>query len=111
MGNINLQVTNSCGTTTGGTGVDQTGCRPAPNAALYPNPARETVAVRVDNADAAHPVTVRLFDGHDQPRAEQTSNGATSLQFSTAQLPAGLYFVHILRGRQVLSRQQLQIEK
>ena len=87
------------------------GQRPAPTAALYPNPATSTVAVRVDNADAAHPVTVRLFDGHGQPRAEQTSTGATSLQFSTAQLPAGLYFVHILRGRQVLSRQQLRIEK
>ena len=54
---------------------------------------------------------MRLFDGHGQPRAEQTSTGATSLQFSTAQLPAGLYFVHILRGRQMLSRQQSQIEK
>ena len=83
----------------------------APTAALYPNPARETVAVHIDNADATHPVTVRLCDGYGRPCAEQTSTGATSLQFSTAQLSAGLYFVHILQGRQVLSRQQLRIEK
>ncbi len=80
-------------------------------AALYPNPARETVDVHVENADAAHPVTVRLFDSYGQPRAEQTSTGAATVRLKTDQLPAGLYFVHILRGQQVLSRQQLRIEK
>lgn len=54
---------------------------------------------------------MRLFDAYGQPRAEQTSRGETTLRLSTAQLPTGLYFVHILRGREVLSRQQLQIEK
>ncbi len=80
-------------------------------AALYPNPARETVDVQVTNATAAHPVTVRLFDGYGRPRAEQTSTGAASVRLATDKLPAGLYFVHVLRGAEVLSRQQLRIEK
>jgi hypothetical protein len=83
----------------------------APTATLYPNPAKETVDVHVENADAAHPVTVRLFDGYGRARAEQTSTGAASVRLTTDKLPAGLYFVHILRGREVLSRQQLRIEK
>ncbi|GAB3861244.1 hypothetical protein GCM10028822_40420 [Hymenobacter terrigena] len=85
--------------------------RAAPTATLYPNPARETVDVHVENADAVHPVTVRLYDGYGRPRAEQTSTGAASVRLATDKLPAGLYFVHILRGKEVLSRQQLRIEK
>lgn len=81
-----------------------------PTATLYPNPAKETVDVHVDNADAAHPVTVRLFDAYGRPRAEQISSGA-AVRLATDKLPAGLYFVHILRGKEVLSRQQLRIEK
>lgn len=80
-------------------------------AALYPNPAKETVDVHIDNATAAQPVTVRLFDSHGQARAEQTSTGAASARLATDKLPAGLYFVQILRGQKVLSRQQLRIEK
>jgi len=82
-----------------------------PTAALYPNPARETVDVHVDNASAAQPVTVRLFDSYGQLRAEQTSTAAATVRLKTDQLPTGLYFVHILRGKAVLSRQQLRIEK
>ena len=85
----------------------------APTATLYPNPARETVDVHLEQADAsaAAPVTVRLFDGYGRARAERTSHGETTVRLPTEALPAGLYFVHILRGRQVLSRQQLRIEK
>lgn len=79
-------------------------------ATLYPNPAKETVDVHLENADAA-PVTVRLFDSYGQARTEQTSHGETTLRLNTEKLPTGLYFVHILRGQQVLSRQQLRIEK
>lgn len=111
LGDITLQVSNACGTTTGGTSIDQTGCRPAPTAALYPNPARETVDVHVTNATPAAPVTVRLFDAYGRPRAEQTSTGQETVRLKTDQLPAGLYFVHLLRGPEVLSRQQLRIEK
>ena len=84
---------------------------PAPIATLYPNPAKETVDVHIENADATQPVTVRLFDGYGQPRAEQVSTGAATVRLKTDHLPAGLYFVHILRGSKVLSRQQLRIEK
>jgi len=111
LGDITLQVSNACGTTTGGTSIDQTGCRPAPTAALYPNPARETVDVHVTNATPAAPVTVRLFDAYGRPRAEQTSTGQETVRLKTDQFPAGLYFVHLLRGTEVLSRQQLRIEK
>ncbi|HEX8506760.1 MAG TPA: T9SS type A sorting domain-containing protein [Hymenobacter sp.] len=87
----------------------------APNspttATLYPNPAKETVDVHVENADATRPVTVRLFDSYGQARAEQISRGAETVRLVTNKLPAGLYFVHILRGKEVLSRQQLRIEK
>ena len=79
-------------------------------AALYPNPAKETVDVHIENASPDAPVTVRLFDGYGRPHAEQTSTGAASVRLATDKLPAGLYFVHILRGREVLSRQQLRIE-
>ena len=82
-----------------------------PTAALYPNPARETVDVQTTGASAAQPVTVRLFDALGQPRAEQRSTGEAQVRLSTDKLPAGLYFVHILRGKEVISRQQLRIEK
>ena len=87
--------------------------RPAPTAALYlyPNPAHATVDVHVENATPAAPVTVRLFDAYGRPRAEQTSTGPETVRLKTDQLPAGLYFVHLLRGTEVLSRQQLRIEK
>lgn len=100
-------------------GNPYSGCQPfrvasggtGATASLYPNPARETVDVHIENASAAAPVTVRLFDSYGQPRTEQTSHGETTLRLNTEKLPTGLYFVHILRGQQVLSRQQLRIEK
>ncbi|MDO7885950.1 T9SS type A sorting domain-containing protein [Hymenobacter cheonanensis] len=83
-------------------------------ATLYPNPAREAVEVHLSpgsaaSASAKNPITVRLFDGQGRPRAEQQSHGEQVLRLKTDKLPAGLYFVHIMRGQQVLSRQQLKI--
>lgn len=82
--------------------------------ALYPNPATNSVAVHLSQATTtkakAAPVTVRLFDAYGQPRAEQTSHGEAVLHLSTQQLPAGLYFVHLVRNGAVLARQQLKIE-
>jgi len=69
------------------------------------------VDVHIENVDTAQPITVRLFDSLGQPRAEQTSVGQETVRLRTAELPAGFYFVHILRGKEVLSRQQLRIEK
>ena len=114
---ISYAFANDCNTTGNRPSATRTGeCRPraradaGTTATLYPNPAKETVDVHLENADAA-PVTVRLFDSYGQPRTEQTSHGETTLRLNTEKLPTGLYFVHILRGQQVLSRQQLRIEK
>ncbi len=62
-------------------------------------------------ASPAEPVMVRLFDAQGQPRAEQRSHGERVLRLKTDKLPTGLYFIHILRGQKVLSRQQLRIEQ
>ncbi|WP_201977505.1 T9SS type A sorting domain-containing protein [Hymenobacter rubidus] len=112
-GSINITATNSCGSTSASRYVvGPCGNRPAPAmTTLYPNPATESVDVHIENADAAQPVTVRLFNSYGQPRAEQTSTGAATVRLATDNLPAGLYFVHILRGKEVLSREQLRIEK
>ena len=113
MGNVIAQVEQDYDEISG----DGVGCpfynRTAkPTATLYPNPAKEMVDVHIENAaDATHPIIVRLFDSYGRPRVEQTSIGAASVRLTTDKLPAGLYFVHILRGQEVLSRQQLRIEK
>ena len=109
--NVTCTGTDECGQQVTGSVSIAVGNAFRSTAALYPNPAKETVDVHVENASAAHPVTVRLFDGYGRPRAEQTSTGAASVRLATDKLPAGLYFVHILRGQQVLSRQQLRVEK
>ena len=80
-------------------------------ATLYPNPAQSTVDIHLENADVTQPITVRLFDGYGQLRAEQTSASQTMMRLRIAHLPAGLYFVHILRGQEVISRQQLEVTK
>ena len=109
--NVTCTGTDECGQQVTGSVSIVVGNAFRSTAALYPNPAKETVDVHVENATAAHPVTVRLFDGYGRPCAEQTSTGAASVRLATDKLPAGLYFVHILRGQQVLSRQQLRVEK
>ncbi|WP_151087118.1 T9SS type A sorting domain-containing protein [Hymenobacter baengnokdamensis] len=84
-------------------------------AALYPNPATDAVEVHLTAATttsaATAPLTARLFDAYGQPRAEQTSHGEAVLRLSTRQLPAGLYFVHLVRKGTVIGRQQLRIER
>ena len=82
-----------------------------PTIFLYPNPARESVDVHVENVDAVQYITVRLFDSLGRLRVERMSAGQGTIQLLTAQLPAGLYFVHILHGQEVLGRQQLRLEK
>ncbi|MGI4759090.1 MAG: T9SS type A sorting domain-containing protein [Janthinobacterium lividum] len=83
---------------------------PVATAALYPNPAHETVDVHVENAMLDQPFTVRIFNSQGQLRIEQASTDAGTMHLKTDRLAPGLYFVHILRGREVLSRQQLKIE-
>lgn len=83
---------------------------PQPTATLYPNPADKSVDVYITNAtESTTPYTVRLFDSYGRQRAEQVSKGEKAIRLKTDHLPAGLYFVHILQGTQVLSREQLKI--
>jgi hypothetical protein len=113
-GTLTLTATNLCGSTSSTRTVYTPNCRsaaPAATAALYPNPARETVDVHTSDASPGQPITVRLFDAYGRPRAEARSTGQPTVRLATDRLPAGLYFVHILRGTEVLSRQQLRIEK
>ena len=113
-GHIEITAHNSCGTSSVSALDVITPCGDNGFAAtIYPNPARESVNVHFTrgHADAAHPVTVRLYDGYGQLRAEQTSTSAATMRLRTIQFPTGLYFVHILYGGQVLIRQQLRIEQ
>lgn len=80
-------------------------------ATLAPNPAREGVDVHIEHADPAQPLTVRLFDSYGQLRAEQTATNQKLLHLRTDKLPAGLYFVQLLQGQQVLQRLPLQVDK
>lgn len=61
-------------------------------------------------ASTEQPVAVRLFDAQGTLRAEGQSTGAPQVRLATASLPEGLYYVHLVRGSEVLSRQQLRIE-
>ena len=115
-GYIALTAANSCGTSGTRTLTVTTPCGSgmravAARATLYPNPATSSVDVHLDNADAAHPVTVRLFDGYGRPCAEQASRGEATLRLRTGHLPAGLYYVHLLQGGRVVKREPLQLEK
>jgi hypothetical protein len=82
---------------------------PAPVATLYLNPATSSVDVHVDDANAARPVTVRLFDSYGRPCAEQASRGERRL--NTEKLPAGLYYVHLVQDGKVVKREQLKVVK
>ncbi|MDQ2770917.1 MAG: T9SS type A sorting domain-containing protein, partial [Bacteroidota bacterium] len=91
-GSFTLTATNNCGAASRNNSVSYPQCAGlSATATLYPNPANETVDVHIDNPEAAQPVTVRLFDGYGQLRAEQVSRGEATLRLKTDQLPAGLY--------------------
>ncbi|GAB3574070.1 T9SS type A sorting domain-containing protein [Hymenobacter daeguensis] len=107
---VTMDIHNDCGDSQAMLYVTVQDC-PARKATvtLYPNPARETVDVHIENASAATPFTVRLFDGYGRACAEQTSRGEATLRLNTEKLPAGLYFVHLLQGGKVVKREQLQI--
>ena len=86
-----------------------TGCRPA--AGAYPNPATTALTVnRPATAAATGPLTVRLYDAMSQERAGGTL-AADAATLNTAALPAGIYYLHILDGKQVLHREQIRIER
>jgi cellulose biosynthesis protein BcsQ len=84
--------------------------QPAPAATIYPNPAHESLYVHLENVDTARPTAVRLFDGQGRLALEQSSKGDATIKVKVNKLPPGLYFVHVLRGSEVLTRQQLRLE-
>ena len=81
-----------------------------PTVSIYPNPAHESLYVRLENVDTARPTTVRLFDGQGRLALEQSSKGDATIKVKVNKLLPGLYFVHVLRGSEVLTRQQLRLQ-
>ena len=75
-----------------------------PTASIYPNPAHESLYVRLENVHTACPTTVRLFDGQGRLALEQSSKGDATIKVKVNKLLPGLYFVHVLRGSEVLTR-------
>jgi hypothetical protein len=83
------------------------GCRTAGGA--YPNPS--TSSLTVDRPAEASPdaaLTVRLFDAMSQERAGGTLT-TQPLLLDLSALPAGIYYLHIMDGTQVLSREQIEV--
>lgn len=82
---------------------------------LYPNPATDEVLIQAsregsERSQNAAPTTIQVHDSYGKLRLEQTGAGASTMRLRTHKLPAGLYFLTILHGKEVMSRQQLQIE-
>ncbi|MDO7887508.1 T9SS type A sorting domain-containing protein [Hymenobacter cheonanensis] len=81
-----------------------------PTVSIYPNPAHESVYVHLENVDTARHTTVRLFDSQGRLALELSSKGEATIKVKVNKLLPGLYFVHVLRGSDVLTRQQLRLE-
>ena len=79
----------------------------------YPNPADATLTVErpVDSnpANDHDPLTVRLLDSMSQVRGTATLTDAPQT-IDTSALPAGIYYLHIANGTQVVVREQIQVE-
>ena len=81
----------------------------------YPNPAHDELTVRLAgnpgaSATATGQAQVTLYNGQGRAVRQQTAAiGATDLRLSTADLPAGLYYVIIRQDGQT-ERQQLEIQ-
>ena len=123
-GSFTLTVRNDCGATANDVDVEYPPCTgPVVVYRLTPNPATDEVVVQPDSAPAttsaraaaASPgapagiATVRVYDSYGRLRLEKSGHGAASLRLRVDTLPAGLYVVHVLHGRNQVSRQQLQL--
>ncbi|GAA4031862.1 hypothetical protein GCM10022409_15150 [Hymenobacter glaciei] len=51
----------------------------------------------------------QVCDSYGRLRLEHAGHGTASLRLRVDKLPAGLYVVHVLHGRNQVSRQQLQL--
>ena len=79
-------------------------------ASIYPNPVHESLYVDLENADTSRPTTIRFFDSKGQLCLEQNSTNAATIKLKVNKLLPGIYFVYVLRGSDVITRQQLSIE-
>jgi|GEM_PF-6813639 len=108
-----------CGLSTTGETILASYCRSTtPSYSIYPNPATDEVLIQVAPGTSARPqaaaseiINMQLFDSYGKLRLEQQGTKAATMRLRVAQLPAGLYVVHILHGQQLVSSQRLQIKK
>lgn len=82
-----------------------------PAFAVYPNPASSEVVIEQPGAvnRSGQVVSVRIYDNYGKLRLEQKGLPGSSLRVNVQSLPTGLYNLHIIKGGEVVSRQQIQI--
>ncbi|TGE21270.1 T9SS type A sorting domain-containing protein [Hymenobacter aquaticus] len=73
----------------------------------YPNPVQDRLTVQRPVVTSA-PLTVRLYDSYSREQLSKQLTGA-ALQLDTRRLAPGIYFLHVLDGKKVLSREQIQV--
>lgn len=115
---VSLQVSTSCGNfylayggwqlvnqfQDGGYCIDQGFARqPATETDAYPNPADERL--QLPSATG----TYTLYDGHGRPVRQQRASPKAAGDFSTRQLPAGLYYLVRQDGQGRATRQTIQV--
>ncbi len=113
-GTVTVRASNGCGVAIGSVYVAFDACRVAlPPPTAYPNPADASLTVERplddDPANDHDPLSVRLLDAMSQVRGSATLTDAPQT-LDTSALPAGIYYLHIADGTQVVTREQIQIE-
>jgi hypothetical protein len=98
-GRASIDVTATCGPTTG---VEELG---ANGIAVYPNPARDVINIDISGVDATNNL-VELYNTVGQLVASQNGNTASGniIQFGTADLEAGLYCVKVFSQGKVYTK-------
>ena len=115
--------------TSGGASAEATYYGYGQSFAIYPNPASDYVdvtsedpiatasAAKSTGSTATGPAgstsisAIRLFDSYGKLRSDQSGQEAASVRLRLNGLPAGFYVLHVLHGQEVISRQQLRIER
>jgi hypothetical protein len=116
-GVVTVTATSSCGTTSSQSDVIYVPCEMA-RYTLFPNPATNEVLIQQSpetasnrGASAGTISAVQVYDSYGKLRLEQAASNTTAIHLRTDKLPAGLYTVHILHGREIIDRQKLQIKE
>jgi len=120
---LTASVSNICGTTTKSKNFKVTGFTPPPgtctvclfphlppckfcpllsqiiHSIVYPNPVSGILSIEIDQQTAGRSIAydIRLFDGHGNMLRQTTTRGGT-VQFNVANLPVGIYYLHIHDG-------------